>query len=741
MSGRWVVWGRVVALGIALAASLLLLAARTAEAGSYSVAQCGWNAAGLDADWWDSTGGSKFRADAYCGEPGAHAKSFTREGQGTVSGTRYARWRWTAPPTTAIRHVRGVWWQTLHDGLEQRLGAGNAAGGFDPFLLASTTNVAQRGFAFGFNPPVQAIEDRLLCARGETKWCSLDQVSWSAVRSMVMTIDDATIPASWFTGGDLVAGGWHRGNQFVSVDSYDAGSGVRLGETTLDGARVGISEYPCDQALIEGEWRATRMRPCPTNVSAVHWVATTSFSDGPHGLAHCTADFAGNWACMPASTIWIDNNPPAHPRSPALAGGEGWRRVNDFDVSWANTDQGQASRIAGAGWRLLGPAYDSGARFAPGPWRTTLNDLAVPASGAYALQLWLRDDAGNEAPTSAVTVPLRLDELRPTVAFAATDGAGLPEQLRAEVEDSHSGPAGGSILYRRADSERWLELPTKLVASETAGRATLVAPTPELAPGIYLFRADAVDAAGNAASTTLRTDGTQMALRKVAPAVVPRATTRLFARLQGGRGRGDRLTVSFAAGAVLGGRLTKADGTGVPGREVRLVSRFSRGSSQPTASVGVTTGTDGGFRFELPAGPSRRLDLYFAGDSRLEPAGHSAFELRVRSGVALRARPRRLRTGQMLQLSGRVRRLGAPVPRRGKVVAIQYLEEATRRWRPVLVTRTGHRGRFRARYRFRYVTGRARVVLRAVSLAEERWPYAPGASRSVVVHVRGLGTR
>jgi hypothetical protein len=54
-----------------------------------------------------------------------------------------------------------------------------------------------------------------------------------------------------------------------------------------------------------------------------------------------------------------------------------------------------------------------------------------------------------------------------------------------------------------------------------------------------------------------------------------------------------------------------------------------------------------------------------------------------------------------------------------------------------MVVRTNHSGRFRARYRFRYVTGSATIRLRAVALAEERWPYVPGASRPVVVRVSG----
>jgi hypothetical protein len=111
--------------------------------------------------------------------------------------------------------------------------------------------------------------------------------------------------------------------------------------------------------------------------------------------------------------------------------------------------------------------------------------------------------------------------------------------------------------------------------------------------------------------------------------------------------------------------------------------------------------------------------------------------LRVRSGVTLRVDRTRLTTGQALQLSGEVRAGAAAIPRRGKLVAIQYLEQATRRWRPVVLTRSDHSGRFRARYRFRYVSGAAEVRFRATALAEERWPYAPGSSSPVTVAVSG----
>lgn len=748
MSGTRFAVGRVVALGVLLALSVLLLAAAKASAGKYQVAQCGWYV-GADASWADTTGGVKFRPDAYCVTPagsdpfdGVHMKSFTREGQTTVTGTRLARWRWEAPANTdGITAVRGTWWHSLHDGMEQRLGGVNWGGTFNPSLTASSTDTAPREFAIGFNSPIPAFEDRLLCARGEDKWCSLEPGSWSGIRALTLTVEDDRQPAALLTGGDLVSGGWRRGTQSVFVGGDDGGSGPRFGETFLDGNRVGFTEYQCNKVLVGGEWRATTMRPCGTSARTTHYVDTTAFSDGPHTVVHCTADFAGNGACTGDHRVLIDNNPPAHPRMPALAGGDGWRRTDDFDLSWENPDQGPASPIAGAAWRVTGASgYDTGVKFTAGSNRTSLSDLAVPGAGAYSLQLWLRDEAGNEAAGTAVTVPLRFDDVRPQVAFSVEPSE---TQVVADVADEHSGPAGGGIFYRRVDAPNWIELPTKLTPAGTPGKAHLVAPMPELGFGTFVFRADTVDGAGNSASTILRADGTQMAIRKEPPPPVakakplPKAKTRLFARLRGGHGHGDSLTVPFGAPALLGGRLTRGDGAGLTKCELRVVSHPSHGALVPIGVQTVRTGEGGGFELRLPPGPSRRVTVTFTGDPGLEPARRPGLELRVRSGVSLRAEPEALRTGEAVQLSGRVESAGAPIPRRGKLVAIQYLEQATHRWRPVLVTRSDHHGRYRAHYRFRYVTGSAAIRLRATALAEERWPYAPGFSPPVTVRVQG----
>jgi hypothetical protein len=757
MSGTRGGYGRIVGIGIGLAVALLLLAAGEAKAGKYAVAQCGWYV-GADADWADTTGGAKFRQDAWCVPPagadpfdGVHLKSFTKDGQPTVSGTRFGRWRWSAPPGTGITQIRGTWWHVLHDGMEQRIGAVDGGGNFNVFAGAATTDTTPREFVAGFSSPMAAIEDRLLCARGESKWCSLDPGSWSALRALTITVEDDAGPAAGI-GGDITGGGWRRGAQGVNFWGADTGSGIRFGETFLDGARVDLTEYGCAKASIGGEWRGTRMRPCELGVSGAASIDTTHFSDGRHSIHHCVTDFAGNVGCTADQTVAVDNNAPAHPRNLALAGGEGWRRVDDFDLSWQNPDQGPASPIYGAYWRITGPAgFDTGIQYAAGRDLAAIADRTVPGPGAYTFSIWLRDEAGNDAPASAISVPLRFDNVAPGVAFdPADDAPGLPEQVRAMVTDAHSGPAAGTISYRRIDSSQWTELPTKLQPGGKPDTAELIAlpPWERLAAGTYVFRAEATDGAGNAASTTRRLDGTEMAVRKTPqsgaapsqPAQAARGAkgrTAIFARLGWRNRSGQTVTVPFGARATLDGRLVRDNGAGVADRELRIASWPSRGSRVGSRSYTVRTDSRGGFQLALPPGASRRISVGYDGDAGLEQASRPPLRLRVRAGASLRAAPISLRTGQAVWLTGRVLTRGASVPRRGKLVAIQYLESANHGWRPVLVTRTGHSGRFRARYRFRYVTGTASIRLRATVLPEAHWPFAPGSSPPVTVQVTG----
>ncbi len=489
------------------------------------------------------------------------------------------------------------------------------------------------------------------------------------------------------------------------------------------------------------------MRPCSTDRLDYFLINTRTFSDGPHSVGHCATDFAGNASCIPQRQVQIDNNPPAHPRELALAGGDVWRRTNDFDPSWVNPDQAPASPIGGASWRITGPAgYDSGAKFVAGHELNGLQNLFAPRAGVYTLSVWLRDEAGNESASSAASLPLRFDDVPPGVAFEpAAAGDAAATQIRVEVSDAHSGPASGEIYYRRLDSQQWTELPAKFQRG-AAEKAELLARLPsDLGPGTYVFRADAADAAGNKSSSTRRSDGTEMTVRKVAGepiAAIKRAEpvrgkTRIYASLRW-RGHSDaELTVPFRTAARLSGRLVDGDGVGLAGETLRVTAHPSRGAFARPVVDSLQTGPHGGFQLKLPVGTSRRITVAFAGDSHLDAAQRSPLTLRVRSGIELKVSPSRLQTGEAAHFSGSVRSLGAPLPRRGKLVSIQYYESAARRWRPVLVTRTDHAGRFQAGYRFRYISGSAQIRIRAAVLPEERWPYAPGVSRPLVLRVTG----
>lgn len=423
----------------------------------------------------------------------------------------------------------------------------------------------------------------------------------------------------------------------------------------------------------------------------------------------------------------------------SVVGGEGWRAENDFDVFWVDPAGGA---VSGASWRLEGPGYQSAPQFVAGAGIAELPHLHVPAAGEWDLGVWLRDDKGVDWEAFEESIALRLDDVAPVLSFMPGDAQASAPQLVAAVADPLSGVADGTISYRRLGEERWADLPT---AIRTGVFGTeLAAARPDLEPGTaYEFRAEARDHAGNVAETTVRADGAPMQFTAPRGSSGPdrgggRAAgrrTRLSARLACGRCRGGRsATVDGGSGALLRGTLADAGG-GLEGRRLRVAIRPASGTGGRSVEL-VTTGPAGRFRLRLPPGPSRRLTVSFPGGEGLASA-RRRLELRVRAAVSLRAAPRRLRNGERLRLEGRVGSRGARLPRPGKLVTISYWEEAARRWRPVIVTRSDRAGRFRAEYRFRYVSGRARIRLRATAPAEADWPYAPGSSPPLTVEVSG----
>ena len=394
-------------------------------------------------------------------------------------------------------------------------------------------------------------------------------------------------------------------------------------------------------------------------------------------------------------------------------------------------------------------------------------DTTKLADGTHAVRGCANDFGADRG--CAPEAEIEVDNSPPEIEFAAA-----PEgQVAATVSDAFSGPAAGMISVRRADSETWADLPTTF-AGGAAGTAKVSAALPDLSAGAYFFRATATDAAGNTGSAQFRASGTPAELRRQIaggesasgrpggratgrkPAARGRATYLSAHLVAGARGRrtdrgaarswlaaprsadagGPALAVDFGTGVEVRGRLT-SHGKAVAGRSVSIVAREVVGAGGAPQSHRVTTGGDGGFALSLPPGTSRDVVVSFGGGGGFAPARRRSLALRVRAGVSLAAVPSHLRTGERVTLSGQVRSGPARIPARGKLITIQYLERASHRWRPALVVRTGARGHFKARYRFRYIHGAARILLRATALPEAGWPYAAGSSDPVTVTVHG----
>lgn len=722
------------------------LMAAEATAARYTVSQCGWHV-GMDAGWADTSAG-KFSRSSYCQTPASadpfenvHMVSQTRTAADTVGGGRYARWRWTAPGGTGIVTIEGQRWHHLNDGFQHRIGGVSSAGAFAPFAQYSATDSVKRDFHASFSPFANAVETRLLCAKADDRVCSTDPNSVAGVRGLRLTLDDSHKPDTHYTGA-LAGDGWLRGGQSLQFAAGDYGSGLRYSQTTVDDVVRATSEHPCDKMVIAGQWHATRMRPCSDGASGTHVVQTTTLSDGPHRLRHCAIDFAGNVRCTPDDVIRVDNTSPAAPQQLAVAGGSEWRRQNGFRLDWQEPHQGAGAPLGVFGYRLKGPGMEPKEVWSYG--RRSLDGVEVPGPGEYEISVWLVDGALNVNQAANAKATLRFDDVAPRAHFIDPPKT-RPDILITRLADEHSGVAGGGIRFRRQGTGgEWQRLDTELGADGKGPLLRATFPRKNLTPGIYEFEASATDKAGNAVVTRLRADDSPMTIEIPVPVPDPppppapqKDPVTLTARFARGAERSVSLVVPHGDSALVEGRLTGPGGNGLAGQTVSVLQRPVPGAETDQAPLGATTDSDGFFTRVVPAGASRNVFVRFDGTARLKETAVGPLEMRVGGSVMFRAKPRRLATGQKVIFSGAVdlRWVARPAP--ANVVAIQYFERSSRRWRPVLVTRTDRYGRFRKGYRFRYLTRRTRIRLRATLLPSARFPYERAASKQRVIVVDG----
>lgn len=578
-----------------------------------------------------------------------------------------------------------------------------------------TNNFFPAPITVAVGAPRVRVETR--CGAGS---CPRNGVAAFRIRNVRVKIADNAGPSLAGGRGNLwTSDGWLSGTQSVGFDAAD-GSGIRDISVRVDGQEVAQRSLGCDY---------TQRAPCPsasieTPLNTAGWGG-----DGQHNIALVAVDAAGN-TTVSDRNVKVDNTAPDAPIDVTVAGGDGWRSANDFDVSWKVGPQGNGAPIAAAEYEICSVGAEKDCTRGSVGKRdiASLEDVRVPSPGEYKLRVWLRDEAGNnDQRLAAPEQTLRYDDASPELAFDPLT-ADDPTRLAVRTTDKGSGVVSGLIELRRKGSEQWTALPTMFESGQLVARLD----DEQLADGAYDLRARATDAAGNERSTDRRADGA------LAEFVLP---LRLKTTLKGGviRKRGKREILASTARVRYGqlvrvrGILTSREGNPMQDVEVQAFTQIQDGVTPERLLATVKTSRTGRFSFLVRKGPSRSIRLRYGGTSQVRSATR-VIGLSVKSDTTIEPSRRRFVNGQSVRFAGRVKT--GRIPKAGKLMELQVVTRG--RWRTFATTRTGPRGTWRYNYRFDGTRGRVTYRFRARVPRETGYPYVTGESRQVRVSVRGV---
>ena len=188
------------------------------------------------------------------------------------------------------------------------------------------------------------------------------------------------------------------------------------------------------------------------------------------------------------------------------------------------------------------------------------------------------------------------------------------------------------------------------------------------------------------------------------------------------------------------GRLLDESGDPIPDADVEVVEIFADGSLIDQRTRVVQTDIEGRYRSKLPGGPSRDVDVTYAGSPSNSGDGVAGLDFDVRGAAQLQTSKRRVKAGRSVTFRGRVKRYFARIPAGGKLVEIQV--KNGREWTTVQQAQgTNGKGRIRLRHRFRgFYTQPVTFTFRLKARRESGWPYRGAAvskRRRVTVLPRG----
>ncbi|HEX5984033.1 MAG TPA: hypothetical protein VFY69_07500 [Solirubrobacterales bacterium] len=570
------------------------------------------------------------------------------------------------------------------------------------------------------------IVQRVVCVGAPSgEFCSARGQNFIRTFAAEATVVDGTAPSVGVVQDSALAEGqWVRGAQRFGYDASD-NVGVKGVSALIGGGSRGSDQRDCDYS---------QSVPCINGPGRIE-INTAEAPEGSQPLTVVAEDAAGNRAESGAVTVRIDNAAPGTVPV-GVGGGETWRNANDFDLAWANPDEGDRAPITAVHYRLCRPGSDecaSGDRSGAGV--ATIDSLAVPSPGEWDLRLWREDAAGNQQSANASQpVKLRFDPEPPQLGFE-NQSAEDPTRVSVLVTDRISGLAGGGIEISRAGSGSW----QVLSSAQEGDRLVTHIDDASLPPGEYELRASAHDQANNLASSDRRLDGQPMRLSlplRVATSMKAGVVEKRTVTRKGKKGKVRRIVleprakVPFGSKVHLGGRLVNRAGHPLTDAKVLVYSRPKEGTEQLEGSA--TTDASGRFTYTVEARASHSFRFVYPGTATILPGEDSA-TLLVKGTSTFKVKPKRVLNGNSVTFSGQVK--GRPLPEAGKLLELQVRFASG--WQTFRTIHTDPEGAWHIRYLFDRTCGEQRFDFRAHLAAEAGWPLEAGNSRTLTVRVKG----
>lgn len=315
---------------------------------------------------------------------------------------------------------------------------------------------------------------------------------------------------------------------------------------------------------------------------------------------------------------------------------------------------------------------------------------------------------------------------------------GLVEIDGAVVQDQAINSNGGKCVDANPGNGDRYEFfdrqPCKLSANTTVSFDTK-----RVSDGDHTIRVLVLDAAGNpatvfgpAAFRVVNGQGVAAVGRGAPNGLRASDAARLNVRFA--RTSAPTYATRFGRLVTIRGRLLNERDEGIANAAVDVFGRTLANGASERLLTTVRTTEDGSFTVTMPrrlASQVLRVVYRSHVSDRLEAAS-ARLTLKVKAGVKLSIRPRRVRNRQAIIFRGRL--LGRPLPRAGKLVEMQVRFPTG--WRTFATLRSRRTGTFRYRYRFLRTTQPTTYRFRVRARKEAGYPYATGVSRVVRVRVR-----